>query len=114
MFGTTPGWTHSRPEFGDANLNWPIATVALGPTSVGSELWRWPGVSPRLWALHADRDIVSAALAACVELDDPDDPRTARVDNQLAHALNAGLASQQERQGSVTGAIHHPPPGGLC
>jgi hypothetical protein len=44
--------------------------------------------------LHADRDIVSAALAACVELADPDDPRTARVDYRLAHALQAWLASQ--------------------
>ena len=51
--------------------------------------------------LHGDRDIVSAALAACVELTDPDDPRTARVDYRLAHALRAGLASQQEWEGSV-------------
>jgi hypothetical protein len=57
--------------------------------------------------LHADRDIVSAALAACVELGDPDDPRTARVDYRLAHALRAGLASQQEREGSVN--RHQPP-----
>jgi hypothetical protein len=51
--------------------------------------------------LRADRDIVSAALAACVEFADPDDPRTARVDYRLAHALRAGLASQQEWEGSV-------------
>jgi hypothetical protein len=57
--------------------------------------------------LHGDRDIVSAALAACVELIDPDDPRTARVDYRLAHALRAGLASQQEREGSVN--RHQPP-----
>jgi hypothetical protein len=57
--------------------------------------------------LHGDRDIVSAALAACVELTDPDDPRTARVDYRLAHALRAGLASQQEREGSVN--RHQPP-----
>jgi hypothetical protein len=44
--------------------------------------------------LRADRDITSAALAACVELTDPDDPATARVDYTLAHALRAGLASQ--------------------
>jgi hypothetical protein len=43
--------------------------------------------------LHGDRDIVSAVLAACVTLTDPDDPRTARVDYQLAHALRAWLAS---------------------
>jgi len=57
--------------------------------------------------LHANRDIVSAALAACVELADPDDPRTARVDYRLAHALRAGLASQQEWEGSVN--RHQPP-----
>ena len=57
--------------------------------------------------LHADRDIVSAALAACVTLDDPDDPRTARVDYRLAHALRAWLASQQEWESSVN--RHQPP-----
>ena len=57
--------------------------------------------------LHADRDVVSAALAACVELTDPDDPATARVDYRLAHALRAGLASQQEWEGSVN--RHQPP-----
>ncbi len=58
-------------------------------------------------ALHGDRDIISAILAACVELADPDDPRTARVDYRLAHALRDGLASQQEWEGSVN---RHPPP----
>lgn len=58
--------------------------------------------------LVADRDIVSAALAACVELTDPDDPRTARVDYRLAHALRDGLASQQEWEVSVN--RHQPPP----
>jgi hypothetical protein len=58
--------------------------------------------------LHADRDIASAALAACVELTDPDDPATARVNYRLAHALRAGLASQQEREDSVN--RHQPPP----
>jgi hypothetical protein len=57
--------------------------------------------------LRADRDIASAALAACVELTDPDDPRSARVDYRLAHALPAGLASQQEWEGSVN--RHQPP-----
>ena len=51
--------------------------------------------------LRGDRDIVSAALAACVDLTDPDDPRTARVNYKLAHALRAWLASQQEWEGSV-------------
>jgi hypothetical protein len=58
--------------------------------------------------LHGDRDVTSAILAACVALADPDDPRTARVDFDLAHALRAGLASQQEREGSVN--RHQPPP----
>jgi Putative transposase DNA-binding domain len=73
--------------------------------------------------LHGDRDIVSAALAACVELANPDGPRTAAVDYRLAHALRDGLASQQEWEGSVnrhqsppspdggsarTGSHHHP------
>jgi hypothetical protein len=40
--------------------------------------------------LRAGRDVVSAALAACVELTDPDDPATARVDYDLARALRAG------------------------
>jgi hypothetical protein len=57
--------------------------------------------------LHGDRDTVSAALAACVEFANPDDPRTARVDYRLAHALRDGLASQQEREGSVN--RHQPP-----
>jgi hypothetical protein len=61
--------------------------------------------------LHADRDIASAMLAACVELADPDDPRTARVDYRLAHALRAGLASQQEWEGSVNRHQPPPPPG---
>jgi hypothetical protein len=42
-----------------------------------------------------DRDITSAALATYIDLTDPDDPRTARVDYTLAHALRAGLASQK-------------------
>ena len=58
--------------------------------------------------LHADRDVTSAILAACVDLTDPDDPRTARVDYKLAHALRAGLGSQQEGEGSVN--RHQPPP----
>ena len=57
--------------------------------------------------LHADRDIVSAALAACVQFTNLDDPATARVDYRLAHALRVGLASQQEGEGSVN--RHQPP-----
>jgi hypothetical protein len=45
-------------------------------------------------ALVIDRDIASAMLAACVDLTNPDDPASARVDYTLAHALRAGLASQ--------------------
>jgi hypothetical protein len=57
--------------------------------------------------LRADRDVTSAMLAACVEFPDPENPRTARVDFELAHALRAGLVSQQEREGSVN--RHQPP-----
>jgi len=58
--------------------------------------------------LHADRDVVSAVLAACVTFTEPDDPSTAVVDYRLAHALRAWLAPQQERGGSVN--RHQPPP----
>jgi hypothetical protein len=61
--------------------------------------------------LRGDRDIVSAALAACVTLADPEDARSERVDYRLAHALRAGLASQQEWEGSVN--RHQPPPSHL-
>ncbi len=75
--------------------------------------------------LCADRDVVSATLAACVTLADPLDPRTARVDYQLAHAIRTWLAPQQEWGGSVNrhqppapdgvvGQDRQPPPGGLC
>ena len=57
--------------------------------------------------LRTDRDITSAALAACVELADPHNPRTARVDYRLAHALRAWLASPHEWEGSVN--RHQPP-----
>lgn len=57
--------------------------------------------------LRGDRDIVSAALAACVDLTNPDNPRTAAVDYRLAHALRDGLASQQGWEGSVN--RHQPP-----
>ena len=53
--------------------------------------------------LYADRDIVSAVLAACVKFDDASAPETARVDYRLAHALRAGLASQQEARAQSTG-----------
>jgi hypothetical protein len=56
--------------------------------------------------LRGDRDVVSAALAACVELIDPGDPATARVNYELAHALRAGLASQQEGRAQSTGTSH--------
>jgi hypothetical protein len=59
------------------------------------------------YGLVADRDITSAMLAACVDLTDPDDPRTARVNSDLAHALRTWLASQQEWEGSVN--RHQPP-----
>lgn len=56
--------------------------------------------------LHEDRDIVSAALAACVEMADPEDPGTARVNYELAQAVRPGLASQQEARTQSTGTSH--------
>ena len=53
--------------------------------------------------LHADRDVISAALAACVEFVDADDPASARVDHELARALRVGFASQQEARAQSTG-----------
>ncbi|WP_232530496.1 hypothetical protein [Mycobacterium intracellulare] len=72
--------------------------------------WRLPfAIKPTCTEpLRADRDIVSAGLAARVELADAGDPRTARVDYRLAHALREGLASRQEWDGSVN--RHQPPP----
>jgi transposase len=75
--------------------------------------------------LIADRDVTSAMLAACVALTDPDDPRTARVDYKLAHALRAWLArvGGLSQPAPVTSTIRcwigqdrQPPPtgGGLC
>ena len=57
--------------------------------------------------LHGDRDVVSAMLVARVELTDPEDPRTARVDYEFANVLQAWLAPQHERGGSVN--RHQPP-----
>jgi hypothetical protein len=57
--------------------------------------------------LRGERDIVSATLAACVDLTGPKDPRIARVDYGLAHALRAWRAPQQEWGGSVN---RYPPP----
>jgi hypothetical protein len=56
--------------------------------------------------LRADRDIAAAMLAACVELTNPADPATARVDYELAHAVGVGLASQQEARAQSTGTSH--------
>jgi hypothetical protein len=53
--------------------------------------------------LRKDRDVVSAVLAACVEMTDPDDPGTARVNYELAQAVRPGLASQQEARTQSTG-----------
>lgn len=76
--------------------------------------------------LRADRDVVSAVLAACVKYVNPDDPATARVDYKLASALRAEVASQQEARVQSTGTSPHrtylrwvgqdrqPPSSGLC
>lgn len=46
--------------------------------------------------LSGDRDLVSAALAACTILSNVNDPRTARVDYELAEHMRVQLAVQQE------------------
>ena len=58
--------------------------------------------------LRGGREIVSAALAACVELTDPDDPRTARVDYRLAPrpAGGAGLPVSKSGRVQSTGTSH--------
>ncbi|WP_405147770.1 transposase [Sphaerisporangium sp. NBC_01403] len=45
--------------------------------------------------LTADRDLVSAALAACVTLSDPADPQTARVDYTRARQLRTTQGLQE-------------------
>ncbi len=46
--------------------------------------------------IHGDRDLVSAAMGACVTLTNPTDPASAAVDPTLAGALARLLAGQQE------------------
>ena len=62
--------------------------------------------------LLVDRDIASAMLAACVRLTDPDNPRTARVDYRLAHALQACWPPSKSGRAQSTGTSHqqHPLP----
>ncbi|HUH68564.1 MAG TPA: zinc ribbon domain-containing protein [Mycobacterium sp.] len=55
--------------------------------------------------LHSDRDVVSATLAACVDLTDPADPRTARVDHELAHGLHPSKSGVAQSIG--TSHQHH-------
>lgn len=68
------------------------------PKTLAQRIHHCPGCGLRL-----DRDIVSAALAACVDFTNPDDPTTARVNFKLAHAIQRGLASQQEERVQSTG-----------
>jgi hypothetical protein len=71
--------------------------------------------------LAGDRDFVSALLAALVQLTDPDDPATARLDTTLARhtqilfapGLQEALSSQPQRGARPTGgrtraAARHP------
>ncbi|MFZ0902322.1 MAG: hypothetical protein WAN71_00245 [Mycobacterium sp.] len=53
--------------------------------------------------LQADRDIVSATLAACIQFANANGSGTARVNYLLARALRARLASQQEARAQSTG-----------
>ena len=71
------------------------------PKSLAQRTHRCPACGLRL-----NRDIASAALAACVEYANPDDPTTARVNFKLARAVRRGLASQQEERAQSTGTSH--------
>jgi len=57
-----------------------------------------------------DRDLTSAALAACVSFADPADPATARVNQNHADAMLRRLAAQQEGQVRSTVTGHVPAP----
>lgn len=46
--------------------------------------------------LHADRDLISAALAACVTFTNPANPSTAKVDYELAKDLGSWWEAQQD------------------
>jgi len=46
--------------------------------------------------LRADRDLISAALAACVTFTNPKDPSTAKVDYELAKNLRSWWEAQQD------------------
>jgi hypothetical protein len=63
-------------------------------------------------------NITAAMLSACVELADPDDPRTARIAYRFAHRLRARLASQHKSSqhksgGSVNRNQPPAPPDGV-
>lgn len=61
-----------------------------------------------------DRDLVAAAMAACVTLTNPNDPGTARVDPTLREALKARVAAQQEGLSrSTTPSMHTSTPAEL-
>lgn len=55
-----------------------------------------------------DRDLISAALAACVTLATPADPSSARIDINLAGALGRLLAGQQEALARYTSSPQAP------
>ncbi len=57
-----------------------------------------------------DRDLTSAALAACVTFAEPTDPHTARVNPELADVMLRRLATQQEGQIRSTVTSHPPAP----
>ncbi|GAA2350320.1 zinc ribbon domain-containing protein [Dactylosporangium salmoneum] len=46
--------------------------------------------------LVGDRDLVAAAMAACVRLSDPDDPSTARLDDPLVATLRQRVTTGQQ------------------
>ena len=75
--------------------------------------------------LRADRDIISAALAACVDVADPDDPapRGSTTHLPTPYAMGWPLSKRgglsqpapaTRRISLRVGQDRQPPPGGLC
>ena len=57
--------------------------------------------------LTADRDLISAALAACVTLTDPADPRTASINPQMSAALARRIRKAGIDTSHFTGQAHN-------
>ena len=80
------------------------------------------GVCPHC-GLHGDRDIVSAAVATCVTLTDPDDREPPGCTTDLPTPCGRGWPPSKSGRAQSTGTSitrcwigqdRRPPPGGLC